>query len=155
MVVTVHIFVPKILCSLRMCTAQIQHCFNHCTSGTSLELSCFDKVCSKRDISPSEGHFTVKTIMAAILKARSKPKCSKLATSKGRSEWRISKGTTDGHFGPPWSFAQILCMMTVPPCGHGMMTQKGSLRNSCLVPYTLHPFEALTPDVISFEGIRA
>ncbi len=36
------------------------------------------------------------TIMAAILKGRSKPKCSKLATSKGPSEWRISKGTTDG-----------------------------------------------------------
>ncbi len=29
--------------------------------------------------------------MAAILKGRSKPKCSKLATSKGPSEWRISK----------------------------------------------------------------
>ncbi len=28
-------------------------------------------VCSKRDISPSEGHFGVKTIMAAILKCRS------------------------------------------------------------------------------------
>ncbi len=53
---------------------------------------------------PSEGHFRVKTIMAAILKGRSKPKCSKLATSKGPSAWRISKGTTDGHFGPPWSF---------------------------------------------------
>ncbi len=48
---------------------------------------------------------------AAILKGRSKPKCSKLATSKGPSEWRISKGTIDGHFGLPWSFALILCMM--------------------------------------------
>ncbi len=54
---------------------------------------------SKWDISPSEGHFGVKTIMATILKGRSKPKCSKLATSKGPSEWRISKGTNDGHFG--------------------------------------------------------
>ncbi len=70
---------------------------------------------SKRDISPSEGHFGVKTIMATILKCRSKPKCSKLATSKGPSEWRISRGTTDGHFGPPWSFALILCMMIPPP----------------------------------------
>ncbi len=110
---------------------------------------------SKQDTSPSEGHFGVKTIMAAILKGRSKPKCSKLATSKGPSEWRILKGTTDGHFGLPWSFAQIICMMTAPPCGHGMMTQKGTSRNSCLVPYTLHPFEALTPEGKPFEGIRA
>ncbi len=56
---------------------------------------------------------------------------------KGRSECRISKATTDVHFGPPWSFAQILSMMTAPPCGHGIMTQKGTSRNSCLVPYTL------------------
>ncbi len=40
---------------------------------------------SKQDISPSEGHFRLKTIMAAILKCRSKPKCSKLATSNGPS----------------------------------------------------------------------
>ncbi len=110
-------------------------------------------VCSKRDISPSEGHFTVKTIMADILKGRSKPKCSKLATSKGLSDWRISKGTTDGHFGPPWFFAQILCMMTVPLYGHGMMTQKGTLRNSCLVPYTLQPFKALTPERNPLKGL--
>ncbi len=36
--------------------------------------------------------------MAAILMGRSKPKCLKLATSKGSSEWRISKGIIDGHF---------------------------------------------------------
>uniref|UniRef100_A0A672L6Q2 Uncharacterized protein n=1 Tax=Sinocyclocheilus grahami TaxID=75366 RepID=A0A672L6Q2_SINGR len=48
----------------------------------------------------------------------------------------------------------ILCLMTVPPCGHEMMMQKGSSRNSCLVPYTLQPFEALTPEGKPFEGIR-
>ncbi len=69
---------------------------------------------SKRVTLPSEGHFGVKTIMAAILKCPSKPKCSKLATSKGPSKWRISKGITDVHCGPPWSFALILCMMTAP-----------------------------------------
>ncbi len=47
---------------------------------------------SKRVTLPSEGHFRVKTIMAAILKCPSKPKCSKLATSKGPSKWRISNG---------------------------------------------------------------
>ncbi len=130
-------------------------CWSFATTGT-LEGALFLKVNlhkkprrtvrSKQDISPSEGHFGVKTIMAAILKCRSKPKCSKLSTSKGPSEWRISKGTTDGHFGPPWSFAQMLCMITAPPCGHGMMTQKGTSRNSCLVRYTLQPFEALTPE---------
>ncbi len=71
------------------------------------------------------------------------------------SEWRISKGTTDGHFRPPWSFALILSMMTAPPCGHRMITQKGTSRNSCLVPYTLQPFKALTPEGKPFEGIRA
>ncbi len=110
---------------------------------------------SKWDISPSEGHFGVKTIMAAILKGRSKPKRSKLAISKGPSEWRISTGTTDGHFGPPWSFALILSMMTAPPCGHRRIMQKGTSRNSCLVPYTLQPFEALTPEGKPFEGTRA
>ncbi len=67
---------------------------------------------------------------------------------KGPSVWRIStgKGTTDGHFGLPWSFAQILSTMTAPPCGHGMMTQKGTSRNSCLVPHTLHHFEAITQE---------
>ncbi len=45
----------------------------------------YSTVRSKRDISPSEGHYGVKTIMDAILKGRSKPKCSKLATSKGPS----------------------------------------------------------------------
>ncbi len=109
---------------------------------------------SKWDISPSEGHFGVKTIMAAILKGRSKPKYSKLAPSKDPSEWRISKGTTDGHFGLPWSFAQNLCMMTAPPCRYGMMTQKGTSGNSCLVPYTFQPFEALTMEGNPFEGIR-
>ncbi len=54
------------------------------------KLSKWLTVRSKRDISPSEGHFGVKTIMATILKGRSKPKCSKLATSNG----------TDGYFGP-------------------------------------------------------
>ncbi len=93
--------------------------------------------------------FGVKTIMVA------KPKCSKLSTSKGPPEWRISKGTTNGHFGPPWSFEQILSMMTAPPCGQDIMTQKGTSRNSCLVPYTLQPFKALTPEGKPFEGIRA
>ncbi len=59
---------------------------------------------SKRDISPkrdtSISHFGVKTIMAAILKGRSKPKYSKWASSKGPLEWRVLKGTTDAHFGP-------------------------------------------------------
>ncbi len=34
-----------------------------------------------------------------------------------------------------------------------MMTQKGTSRNSCLVPYTLHPFEALTPKVNPLKGL--
>ncbi len=71
------------------------------------------------------------------------------------SELRISEGTTDGHFGPPWSFALILSMIVVLPCVHGRMTQKGMSRNSCLVPYTLQPFEALTPEGEPFEGLRA
>ncbi len=33
--------------------------------------------------------------------------------------------------------------------------QKGTSRNSCLVPYTLQTFEALTPEGKPFEGIRA
>ncbi len=70
---------------------------NHSFS-TFIQKEAFS-VCSKRDISLYEGNFGVKTIMAAILKGRSKPKCSKLVTSKGPSELRISKGTTDGHFG--------------------------------------------------------
>ncbi len=44
----------------------------------------------------------------------------------------------------------ILCADSLrddaPPSGHGMMTQKGTSRNSCLVPYSLQPFEALTPE---------
>ncbi len=42
--VSVHVFVPKIFRSfgmVRMCTEQIQNCFNHCTSGTSLKTSSF------------------------------------------------------------------------------------------------------------------
>ncbi len=50
---------------------------------------------SKRDISASEVRSGVRTIMAAIVKSCSKPKCSKLATSRGPSELRISKGTTN------------------------------------------------------------
>ncbi len=79
---------------------------------------------SKQDILPSKGHFGVKAIMAAILKGRSKPKYSKLATSKGPSEWRLSKYTTDGHF---------LCMIMMPPCGQGIMMQKGTSGNRSLV----------------------
>ncbi len=45
-------------------------------------------------------------------------------------------------------------MMMAPLCGHGMMTQKGTSRNSCLVPYTLQPFKALTPEGKPFEGHR-
>ncbi len=45
--------------------------------------------------------------------------------------------------------------MTVPPCGHGMMTQMGTSRNSRLVPYTLQLFKGLTPEGKHFEGIRA
>ncbi len=48
-----------------------------------------------------------------------------------------------------------LCMITAPPYGHRMMTQKGTSRNSCLVPYTLQPFKALAPEGKPFEGIRA
>ncbi len=71
------------------------------------------------------------------------------------TEWRISKGTTDAHFAPPWYVAQILYMMTAPPYGHGMMTQKGTSRSSCLVPYTLQTFEVLTLEGKPFEGIGA
>ncbi len=98
-------------------------------------------VCSKRDISPSEGH----------LRGRSKPKCLKLATLKGPSEWRISKGTTDGHFGLPWSFAQNLCMMTAPSCEHGMMMQKGSSR-IIRIGHRDEPF--LMERRESFEGLK-
>ncbi len=109
---------------------------------------------SKRDVSPFEGHFRVKTIMAAILNGRSKPKCSNLATLKGPSELRISKSTTDGHFGLPWSFVQILSTMTVPPCVHEMMTQKGISRNSCLVPNTRQPFELSLRRVSHLKGLE-
>ncbi len=36
-----------------------------------------------------------------------------------------------------------------------IMMQKGTSRNSCLVPYTLQPFKALTLEGKPFEGIRA
>lgn len=55
---------------------------------------------------PSEGHFSMKTIIVVILKCHSKPKFLKLAISKGPLEGWISKGSTNGHFGPPWSFGQ-------------------------------------------------
>lgn len=58
----------------------------------------------------SEGNFSMKTIMAVILNCCSNPKCSKLSTSKGPSEWRISKGKTNGHIGLPWCFAQGSCL---------------------------------------------
>ncbi len=48
-----------------------------------------------------------------------------------------------------------LFLMTAPPSRHGMMTKKGTSINSCLVPYTLQPFKALTPEDKLFEGIRA
>ncbi len=35
------------------------------------------------------------------------------------------------------------------------MTQMGTSRNSCLVPYTLQPFKAITPEGKPFEGTRA
>ncbi len=44
-------------------------------------------------------------------------------------------------------------MIVVLPCGHWRMTQKGMSRNSCLVPYTLQPFESLTPEGEPFEGL--
>ncbi len=31
--------------------------------------------------------------------------------------------------------------------------QKGTSRNSCLVPYTLQPFEALTPEAKPLKGL--
>ncbi len=34
-----------------------------------------------------------------------------------------------------------------------IMTQKGTSRNSCLVPYTLQPFEALTPEGKPLKGL--
>ncbi len=34
-----------------------------------------------------------------------------------------------------------------------MMMQKGTPRNSCLVPYTLQPFKAITSEGKPFEGI--
>ncbi len=104
----------------------------------------------KWDRSPSEGG---QKILAAILKGHFKPKSSKLATSKGPSELRISKGTIDGHF-----LAPIMCIFFAwwwrLHVGNGMMTQKGTSRNSCLVPYTLQPFEALTPDRLKKSGHR-
>ncbi len=114
------------------------------TMGT-MTISAF-----KWDRSPSEGG---QKILAAILKGHFKPKCSKLATSKGPSELRILKGTIDGHFLAPimriffawWRRLHV---------GNGMMTQKGTSRNSCLVPYTLQPFEALTPDPLKKSGHR-
>ncbi len=39
--------------------------------------------------------------------------------------------------------------------GHGMMTQKSTSRNSCMVHYILQPFKALTPEGKPFELIRA
>ncbi len=61
---------------------------------------------------PCEGHFGVKTTMAAILKGRSKPKCSKLATSNWRAHrnegfLRVQLMDTSGSHDPlrrffPW-----------------------------------------------------
>ncbi len=56
------------------------------TQQSSVLTQKTQSVCSKRDISPSEGHFGVKTKMAAILNGRSKPKRSKQVTSKDHSE---------------------------------------------------------------------
>ncbi len=64
---------------------------------------------SQQDASPSKGHLGVKTIMTTILKGHSKQKCWKLASSNGPSEWRISKDTTDGYFGPHDSLLRLAC----------------------------------------------
>ncbi len=61
---------------------------------------------SRQAKSASEGHFEVRTIMAAILKGRSKPKCKKNAISKGSLQ--ILKGTTDGHFTPMIHWADLV-----------------------------------------------
>ncbi len=53
----------------------------------------------------------------------------------------------------------ILCAESLHDDGAFMWAwwckQKGFSRNSCLVPYTLQPFETLSPEGNSFEGIRA
>ncbi len=52
-------------------------------------------------------------------------------------------------------FAQILRMMTAaaPLCGHGMMTQKGTSRNSCLVLYILQPSKFSLQRVNPLKGL--
>ncbi len=81
------------------------------------------------------GDFEMKTIMATILKGRSKLKCSKLASQRAlRNEgfWRVQLMDILGPNDPLYLF-----LMTAPQSRHGMMTKKGTSRNSCLVPYTL------------------
>ncbi len=111
-------------------TSKLRESYKEQTAPTDLSVH------SKRDISPSEGHFSAKTIIAAILKGRSKLKCSKLATLKGPSEWRISRGTTDGHFGLPWSFGQNFCMLMAPLCGRDDNAE-GHIKKQLFGP--LHP----------------
>ncbi len=88
---------------------------------------------------PPKGTSKRKTIIAAILKGRSKLKCSKLATLKGPSEWRISRGTTDGHFGLPWSFGQNLCMLMAPPCGRDDNAEGHIKKTVVLSPTPFNP----------------
>ncbi len=73
----------------------------------------------KWDISPSEGHFRVKTIMAA---------CSKLDTSNSPLEWRISKGS----FWWTLQATMILCtgkLFGITPC-----VPLGRAHPSALIP---------------------
>ncbi len=89
---------------------------------------------SKRHISISEGHFGVKTIMAAILKWRSKPMCS-ITHFKGPFGMKDFEGYDWWTLRAPWSFAPILCMMTAPPYydaeGHFKKHLFGPLQQWC------------------------
>lgn len=92
-------FCPTVEAACRMKSKKTQR--KNATVDCDLRIRIYT-VRSKWDISPSEGHFGVKT----KIKPCSKLKWSKLATSMGPSEWRIWKGTTYGHLRHPWSFVQ-------------------------------------------------
>lgn len=71
-------------------------------------------LCSKWDISHLDLKGTSEWKQSWLPYCCSESKCSKLATSKGLSEWRNSKGTIDGHFGSQQSFAQGYWLVTHP-----------------------------------------
>ncbi len=85
---------------------------------------------------------------------RSKPKCSKLATSKGPSELRISKSTTDGHFGPHDSLRRFFPWWRCLHVGTGWWHRRALQETVVWSPTSFNPSK-LSPRRVNPEGIRA